>query len=95
MTPPKENKMTPDAAVATSQNPAQAQPTTADTRSVWATPTPPKKSAATAGSAELEARFEAMRSRNWITERMVQQYQNHWHCTREEALERLLAKTAG
>lgn len=41
---------------------------------------------------ELERKFEAMRSRNWITERMVEQYQKHWHCSREAALERLLAK---
>ena len=41
---------------------------------------------------ELEQKFEAMRARNWITDRMVQQYQRHWHCTREAALERLLAK---
>ena len=42
---------------------------------------------------ELEARFEAMRARNWITDRMVQQYQKHWHCSREQALERLLPPT--
>jgi hypothetical protein len=41
---------------------------------------------------ELERKFEAMRARNWITERMVEQYQKHWHCSREAALERLLAK---
>jgi hypothetical protein len=41
---------------------------------------------------ELEARFEAMRARNWITDRMVEQYQKHWHCNREQALERLLPK---
>jgi hypothetical protein len=43
-------------------------------------------------AAELEANFEAMRSRNWITDKMVEQYQKHWHCSREVALERLLAK---
>ena len=42
---------------------------------------------------ELERQFEAMRARNWVTDRMVQQYQKHWHCSREAALERLLAKT--
>jgi hypothetical protein len=50
--------------------------------------------AAAAGTTnpELEARFEAMRARNWITDRMVEQYQKHWHCNREQALERLLPK---
>ena len=46
----------------------------------------------TGKAAELEANFEAMRSRNWITDKMVEQYQKHWHCSREVALERLLAK---
>jgi hypothetical protein len=57
-----------------------------DGRIQWAvTPT-------TGKAAELEANFEAMRSRNWITDKMVEQYQKHWHCSREVALERLLAK---
>jgi hypothetical protein len=43
---------------------------------------------------ELERQFETMRARNWITDKMVQQYQKHWHCSREAALERLLAKTS-
>ena len=43
---------------------------------------------------ELERQFEAMRARNWVTDRMVQQYQKHWHCSREAALERLLAKSS-
>ena len=43
-------------------------------------------------SPEEQAKFEAMRARNWITDRMVEQYQKHWHCSREAALERLLAK---
>ena len=42
---------------------------------------------------ELEEKLEAMRSRNWITERMIQQSQKHWNCTREQAIERLLAQT--
>ena len=41
----------------------------------------------------LEQKFEAMRCRNWIPDQMVEQYQKHWQCTREAALERLLAKT--
>ena len=66
--------------------PTDTKPTTADSRIHWAaTPTGVNKQ-------ELEEKFEAMRARNWITERMVQQYQKHWHCSREAALERLLAK---
>ena len=30
---------------------------------------------------ELERKFEAMRARNWVTDKMVQQYQKHWHCS--------------
>jgi hypothetical protein len=59
---------------------------TAETKIHWAgAPTQTSKD-------ELERKFEAMRARNWITERMVEQYQKHWHCSREAALERLLAK---
>lgn len=42
---------------------------------------------------ELEEKLEAARSRNWITERMIEQSQKHWHCSREAAIERLLAQT--
>jgi len=63
----------------------QSKATSAETRIHWA-------AAATTARPELEAQFEAMRARNWITDRMVQQYQKHWHCTRDVALERLLAK---
>lgn len=72
-----------------------------DTAKVSETPvTPATKPIQWAGvsaevSAELEARFEAMRRSNWVTDRMVEQYQKHWHCTREQALERLLAKAGG
>jgi len=68
------------------ENPTLSQPTTADTKIHWAD---------TSGTArpDLEAKFEAMRARNWMTERMVQQYQKHWHCSREAALERLLEKS--
>jgi hypothetical protein len=38
----------------------------------------------------LNEKFELMRSRNWITDRMVEQTQYHFHCTREEALEKLI-----
>ncbi len=75
-----------EAAVKTAENPTQAKPTTAETRIHWAVAAPTGK------AAELEANFEAMRARNWITDRMVEQYQKHWHCSREVALERLLAK---
>jgi hypothetical protein len=66
-------------------NPSQSQPTMADTRIHWA-------DSAQASRPDLEQQFEAMRARNWITDRMVQQYQKHWHCSREVALERLLSK---
>jgi len=71
---------------AVTPNPTQSQPTIAETRIHWAQPT---------GTArpELEQQFQAMRARNWITDSMVQQYQKHWHCSREVALERLLAKS--
>ena len=62
-----------------------SKPTTAETRIHWASPVEPVR-------ADLEQQFEAMRARNWITDRMVQQYQKHWHCSREVALERLLSK---
>ena len=67
---------------------SQSKPTTADTRIHWASVATPATSAA-----DLEQKFEAMRARNWITDRMVQQYQKHWHCSREVALERLLSKS--
>jgi hypothetical protein len=63
-----------------------SKPTTADARIHWAGIAPQTS------KDELERKFEAMRARNWITERMVEQYQKHWHCSREAALERLLAK---
>ncbi len=76
---------------------ADAQATTVATSSQTkpAPAAPPIHWAGAGGSmskVELEQKFEAMRARNWITDRMVQQYQKHWHCTREAALERLLAK---
>jgi hypothetical protein len=75
-----------ETATKVADDPAQAKPTTAETRIHWAgAPTQTTKD-------ELERKFEAMRARNWITERMVEQYQKHWHCSRESALERLLAK---
>ena len=42
----------------------------------------------------LNDKFELMRSRNWITDRMVEQTQHHLHCSREEALERLIGAGA-
>ena len=63
-----------------------SKPTSAETRIHWATPIEGVRP-------DLEQKFESMRARNWITDRMVQQYQKHWHCSREVALERLLNKT--
>ena len=78
---------TTEGAVKAAEDPSQSKPTTADARIHWAvTPVSVKL-------VELEEQFEAARSRNWITDRMVEQYQKHWHCSREAALERLLAKT--
>jgi hypothetical protein len=67
-------------------DPSLSQPTVADTRIHWADATQTARP-------ELEQKFEAMRARNWITDRIVQQYQKHWHCSRDVALERLLSKT--
>jgi hypothetical protein len=67
-------------------DPAQSKATSAETRIHWASTTEQVRP-------ELEQQFEAMRARNWMTEKMVQQYQKHWHCSREVALERLLAKS--
>jgi hypothetical protein len=72
--------------VETSTSIAQAKPTSAEVKIHWAE--------AGGSRPDLEQRFEAMRARNWITDRMVQQYQKHWHCSREVALERLLAKAS-
>ena len=85
----ESNVTTAQIAEKSSQEISQSGPTSAETRIHWAT------SGATPASvkSELEQKFEAMRARNWITDRMVQQYQKHWHCSREVALERLLAKT--
>ena len=92
MTPGKNDSMTSIEASAATQTAvrtevSQSGPTSAETRIHWAT-----QNAITTEPAELERQFEAMRARNWITDKMVQQYQKHWHCTREVALERLLAK---
>jgi hypothetical protein len=79
---------TTETAVKAAEDPSQSKPTTADARIHWAGAT-----TSSGAKQELEQKFEAMRARNWITERMVEQYQKHWHCSRESALERLLAKT--
>jgi hypothetical protein len=78
--------ITAEAATQTAADISQSQPTSASTKIHWAGAT------GSVSKAELEEKFEAMRARNWITERMVEQYQKHWHCSREAALERLLAK---
>lgn len=41
----------------------------------------------------MEQQVDALRSRNWITEELIGFSQKHWHCSREEALERLLSQT--
>jgi hypothetical protein len=64
---------------------SHSNPTIANTGIHWADNTTTRP--------ELETQFEAMRARNWITDRMVQQYQKHWHCSRDAALERLLSKS--
>ena len=75
-----------ETATKVAEEPGQSKSTTSPAKIQWAgAPTQTSKE-------ELERKFEAMRSRNWITERMVEQYQKHWHCSREAALERLLAK---
>jgi hypothetical protein len=75
-------------ATSTTAEPPQAATVTAATPKIhWA---------AAPGSIkkiELEEKLEAARSRNWITERMIEQSQKHWRCSREEAIERLLAQT--
>jgi hypothetical protein len=84
----------------TKSDPLQAKPTTAETRIHWAAPAvtarKPEAEVKMDPAADrrrvLEEKFEAMRVRNWITERMVEQYQKHWQCSREAALERLMAK---
>jgi hypothetical protein len=76
---------TTEGAVVATTTPSQGKPLAAAAKIHWAV-------APASPSSELEEKFEAMRSRNWITDRMVEQYQKHWHCSREQALERLLAK---
>jgi hypothetical protein len=85
MSSSKETQMS--AQVTTNSETVQSQPTSANTGIHWAASAAPS-----AKLEDLEQRFEAMKARNWMTERMVEQYMKHWHCTREAALERLLAK---
>ena len=61
------------------RNPALSEATSAQPRIHWAGETDPAR------KLELEAKFEAMRARNWITERMVEQYQKHWQLPSREA----------
>ena len=81
-------------------DPSRSKPTSAEKRIHWAeTAVVAKKveevkpDPALVRKAALEQKFESMRARNWITERMVSQYQKHWNCTREAALERFLSKS--
>ena len=83
----KEPNVSNIANVSLQADPTQSLPTVAETRIHWA-------DTSTTTRPDLEAQFEAARARNWITDRMVAQYQKHWHCSREAALERLLAKTS-
>jgi hypothetical protein len=41
---------------------------------------------------ELQEQYDIARARNWINERMISQSQKHWNCTRDQAIERLLAQ---
>jgi len=41
----------------------------------------------------LEQRVDALRARNWITEDLIGFSQKHWHCSRDEAIERLLTQS--
>ena len=84
MTTQKETKVSLETI---SQAVTQSPATSAKTTIHWA-------HTATEARPDLERKFEAMRARNWITDKMVQQYQKHWHCSREVALERLMAKTS-
>lgn len=40
-----------------------------------------------------DEKVELLKSRNWITETMIEQYAKLWHCDRAEVLERLTAQT--
>lgn len=36
-----------------------------------------------------DEKVELLKSRNWITETMIEQYAKLWHCDRDEVLEKL------
>ena len=40
----------------------------------------------------LEERFEQARCRNWITDRMLEEYQHQFNCSRQEAISSLLGE---
>jgi hypothetical protein len=40
-----------------------------------------------------EQQLDALRARNWITDELIGFSQKHWHCSRDEAIDRLLAQT--
>ena len=66
---------------------ATSTPTVANQSTIqWAA------AAGTVKMVSLEEQFEVARARNWITERMIAQSRKHWNCTREQAIERLLAQ---
>ena len=46
----------------------------------------------TVATVSLQEQYETAKARNWISERMISQSQRHWNCTREQAIERLLAQ---
>ena len=83
MTTQKETKVSLETVV--TPDVAQSPATSAKTTIHWA-------GSSSGARPDLERKFEAMRARNWITDKMVQQYQKHWHCSREVALDRLMAK---
>jgi hypothetical protein len=42
----------------------------------------------------LDEKLDALKARNWISEDLIAFSAKHWHCSREEAIERLLAADA-
>ncbi len=41
--------------------------------------------------ADLDREIDALTSRNWLSEDLIRFSQKHWRCSREQAVERLLA----
>ena len=78
-----------DATSQTTTNPLTGSPTIANQNTIqWAESARSKP----AEPINLDEQYEAAKARNWISERLITQSQRHWHCTREAAIERLLAQ---